>query len=187
MGSLQNYPHLPVGCIIQLVYVMVTNKSFYIHPAGELIGKLVVSHNSPWISEFTFCRSNCGVWSPLGTLKELNLLKLQECENKFKILDSTSLFGWQQQNKIPLKHRQKLGAQRQTHIFFAPVVALVKLSCNPGETLICHFFEWFGFDGFQISFIRGNCYYLKTNIPTRFCLQYCALIDNKKAFIRKYW
>lgn len=187
MGSLQNYPHLPVGCITLLVYVMVTNKSSYIHPAGELIGKWVVSHNSPWISEFTFCQSNCSTCSPLDTLKELNLLKLQECENKFKILDLSSLFGWQQRNKIPLKYRQKLRAQRQTHIFFALATALAKLSCNSGETLICRFFVWFGFGGFQVSFIRGNCYYLKTNISTCFYLQYCALIDTKKAFIRKYW
>lgn len=32
-------PNFPMGCIIQLVYVKLTNKSSYIYPAGELTGK----------------------------------------------------------------------------------------------------------------------------------------------------
>lgn len=100
---------------------------------------------------------------PLDILKELNLLKLQKCENKFKILDLARLFGWQQQNKTSLGYRQKLGfcAQGQNHIF-ALAIALTKLSCTSGETLICCYFAWFEFDDFHISFIRGNCYYVNT-------------------------
>lgn len=42
---------------------------------------------------------------PLDILKELNLLKLRECENKFRILDLARLFGLQLQNTTPLGYR----------------------------------------------------------------------------------